>query len=422
MERAVSELWGVDFSGNLNIPDQPEFAQLRAVCLHDFPDTGSMGMNIALTSALISLGAPCELQPDTAHLSTTAEDAAKALASAFRATHARRLHLAPLDLAHDFPPLSFGPARVGRLEPDELHTLIDADRLKRFFPQTVFDAERFSEFHWLIVEESVRVNKDPSVRAVPALSMNFSQDLGRIEPHKGRLPCPLEDALFFLLLAPWEDWVLYQEIDWRGFRIPWAYTVDHDLFVRPKEPPRPDSLHWDFRTHDDGCGNIVEYETPMDFYICDNATAELATWSEDRWAAVQYVKASAFFKTPIQHFLVRAFLDEGIDEFLAHITTIEAALGLRTDYRGKGSASQKMRQRIANLLNDASWAEKYRELFDIRSAFLHGRSVDEISTQQRIAARSLARRVVDQLIHVVQGADLSRRDAFLEEMGSREII
>jgi hypothetical protein len=56
------------------------------------------------------------------------------------------------------------------------------------------------------VEEHVALDKEPEARAVPMLFMDMRQDLGRIEPHKGRFPSALEDALFFLLLAPWETW------------------------------------------------------------------------------------------------------------------------------------------------------------------------------------------------------------------------
>ncbi len=41
--------------------------------------------------------------------------------------------------------------------------------------------------------------------------------------------------------------------------------------------------------------------------------------------------ASDLFSTPVVHFLVAAFLAEGIDEFIAHLTALEAALGLRAD-------------------------------------------------------------------------------------------
>ena len=43
---------------------------------------------------------------------------------------------------------------------------------KRSFPSVQFDADRFSEFYWLVVEEPVRLEMDPEARAVPVLYMN----------------------------------------------------------------------------------------------------------------------------------------------------------------------------------------------------------------------------------------------------------
>jgi hypothetical protein len=65
-----------------------------------------------------------------------------------------------------------------------------------------FDADRFAEFHWLVVEEAVTLDREPEARAVPVLFMNLNKDLGEIEPHKSRFPLAFEAALFFLLLAP----------------------------------------------------------------------------------------------------------------------------------------------------------------------------------------------------------------------------
>jgi hypothetical protein len=86
-----------------------------------------------------------------------------------------------------------------------------------------------------------------------------------------------------------------------------------------------------------------------------------------------------------------------VDEFLAHITTIEAALGMRADYqksfrvapdRHKGMrATNRMRGRVAGLLGDQRYADQYDRLFDVRSAFLHGRAITAISTEERNAAR-----------------------------------
>jgi hypothetical protein len=174
-------------------------------------------------------------------------EAATGLDAALRATQAHRLHLAPLDLAQDLPPLEFGSGKVCRFTADELRELVDERRLKRAHQRQDFDADRFAEFHWLVVEEAVTLDREPEARAVPVLFMNLNKDLGEIEPHKGRFPLAFEAALFFLLLAPWETWSTMVEVDWRGFRVPWVYTADSDIFVRANALPSVDTLSWEHR-------------------------------------------------------------------------------------------------------------------------------------------------------------------------------
>jgi hypothetical protein len=94
-----------------------------------------------------------------------------------------------------------------------------------------------------------------------------------------------------------------------------------------------------------------------------------------------HARQSPLFETPIAHFLVRAFLSEPLDEFLAQITTIEAALGLASDYDretrpkiAKGrSVTACMAARVDALLDTKTDGAEYRRLFDFRSLFLHGR-------------------------------------------------
>jgi len=420
MLTALTDLWRLRPPGPDNILAHPAFERLREVCRDGYPNAGKKGPAFALSTALRALGLPCHLQKDMAHLALPVEEAAKGLDAALHATQARRIHLAPLDLAADLPPLVFGSAGVRRLTADELRALVDERRLKRHYQRQDFDAERFSEFHWLIVEETVPLEQEPEARAVPVLFMDLSQDLGRIEPHKGRFPVALEEALFFLLLAPWERWSTMAEVDWRGFRVPWVYTVDSDIFVRPNAPPSPDTLSWEDRIYDDGYGGTYEEERPVELRLEDAATTELPVWDQSRWTIVGQAKQSVLFETPIAHFLVRAFLAEGVDEFLAHITTIEAALGLRADHqksfrvapdRHKGMrATNRMRGRVAGLLGDRRYADQYERLFNVRSAFLHGRAMTDISTEERVMARWLAREVVEALILATQTPTPSRED------------
>ena len=219
-----------------NLFSSPKFVRLKEALQRLYPEVGKPVF--ALGTALRSLGLPSGLPHDGQHLSLSPDEAARRLNLAFQAKRARRRHLAPLDLADDLPSLHFGSAAHRRFSADELRALVDAPRLARVFPAASFEAERFSEFQWLVVEEDVALDRVPEARAVPVLFTDMRQDFGRIEPHKGRFPLAVEDALFFLLLAPWEDWSRMPEVDWRGFRVPWVYTTDEDLFVRPRLCPR----------------------------------------------------------------------------------------------------------------------------------------------------------------------------------------
>lgn len=424
MISAISDLWRLRSPGPDNILVHPAFERLREACCDGYPNAGKRGPAFALSNALRALGLPCGLRKEAAHLSLPVEDAAKGLDAAMRATRAKRIHLVPLDLADDLPSIAFGLAKLGRLTADELRLLVDEITLKRLYPQQDFDAERFSKFHWLVVEETVALNQEPEARAIPVLFMDLSGDLGQIEPHKGRFPGAVEAALFFLLLAPWEKWSRMAEVDWRGFRVPWVYTVDSDIFVHRKIPPSPDTLSWEPHIYDDGYGGTVEEERPVALRLEDELATELLVWDQSRWAIIEQAKQSILFETPISHFVVRAFLAEGVDEFLAHITTIEAALGLRADYQKnfrvaldrhkKLRATDKMRGRIAALLGSSKYAEQYERLFNVRSAFLHGRAMAPISTEERVMARSLARKVVEELILATQRDPITSREDFLD--------
>jgi hypothetical protein len=424
--RAMAELWRLSPPGPDNLLAVPAFERLRDACRAGYPNAGNKGPAFALSTALRSLGLPCVLREDAAHLASSVETAAMGLDMALRATHARRLHLAPLDMAEKIPPLVFGSAQVGRFTSEELRAFVDTTRLKRVIQGMDFDADRFSEFHWLVVEEDVALEKEPEARAVPVLFMDMGEDFGRIEPHKGRFPSALEDALFFLLLAPWESWSTMLEVDWRGFRVPWVYTIDSDIFVRPSSPPSADTLNWEDRIYDDGNGGTVEVEHPLELRLSDEAKTEITVWDQHRWTIVEQAKRTVLFETPIAHFFVRAFLADGVDEFLAHVTTIEAALSLQADYQKsfrvapdrhkRLSPTKKMRGRVAGLLGDSDYADQYETLFNVRSAFMHGRTMAAISTGEQILARSLARRVVEALIQATQAGPIISREDFVDDL------
>ncbi|MBV8122408.1 MAG: hypothetical protein JO081_21020 [Alphaproteobacteria bacterium] len=175
-------------------------------------------MAFALANALGALGLPGWLAPDQRHLALSADIAAARLHAAFERTEAHRVYLCPLDKADVLPQLKFGPNRIGRLTAAELEELIDASRLRRTFPNRAFDARRFSQFTWLVSRENESVDRKPAERAVPLLFEPTGQDWGAIQPRRSRFAFAVIDALFAMLLAPWEDWLTSPSEQWRPLR------------------------------------------------------------------------------------------------------------------------------------------------------------------------------------------------------------
>jgi hypothetical protein len=78
-----------------------------------------------------------------------------------------------------------------------------------------------------------------------------------------------------------------------------------------------------------------------------------------------------------------------------------------------------MRGRVAGLLGDRRFADQYEQLFNVRSAFLHGRAMTAISTKERVMARSLARQIVEALILATLAGPISSREDFLDGLLDR---
>lgn len=419
---AVEALWRVPRPGPNNLLAAPAFTAVSEVCQADY---GGDKPIFALSTAVRSLGVPFWLPACHADLAVDPLNAANAIDEAFRRKTITRRYLCPLDLADDLPTLAFGTARLAQFDADELVQMFDAPRLARNFPAQPIDAKRLAQFQWLVIEETLAVTGGAEARAAPFMYTAMNRDFGEIDPHLGRLPPPVEAALFFLLLAPWERWSTMQEVDWRGFRVPWIYTLNDDLFVRPSPPPSPESLTLEPWIVEDHWGEEIELERPTELPLDDEAKAGLALFTDAAWRELEAARSTSLFETPIAHFLVRAFLADGMDEVMAHMTAIEAAMGLEMDHKKwmrpkpdkhKGrSATERVAARIAALLNDPISIRDYRHLFELRSTFVHGRAgIQKVSTTERVLARGLARGVARGLVDAAAPPARSRDDVLAD--------
>lgn len=399
-----------------------EFKAVADLCTSAY---GVGRAEFALGNALRSLGLG-ETKPGLSqNTAFEARAAASDIDRAFQQKSSLRRYLCPLNLADDLPELNFGGSQIRRYDEAELGRLFQVERLSRHYPGRPLDVPYLSQFRWLVVEEPEAVHTSPDVRALPVLGMDMSADFGAVAFHVGRLPIAVERALFFLLLAQWEEWSTMLEVDWRGFTIPWVYAVDEDLFARPNFPPSLTTLSTKPVTGYDSWGDQVEIEVPEVLNLPDEAFLGLARFNETAWLQLELARTTPLFETPIAHFMVRAFQTEGIDEFMAHMTAIEAAVGLEMDHKkrlrpkpdkhNKLSATDCIAARVAALLNEGTVVKAYRDLFDLRSQYVHGRAgLQMLSTAQRIKARSLARSVVRQIVDLSGRAPITREDIMID--------
>lgn len=426
MRDALGPVWSLAPPGPDNLLQHPAFLGLKAYCEKAYPAAqAGTGLTFALSDALRALGLPCGIRAPAVQNPVTIKEAAARLVDALEQTSCTRRYLCPLDLADDLPDLTFGNATVRQYSATELSTLFDEERLSRLYPAQVLDSTRLSQFHWLVVEETTAAEQDIGRRALPFF-YDLGGDLGEIDAHAGQYAPAVTDALFALLLAPWEDWHSMVDIDWRGFLVPWVHVETGDLFVRPRVVPSPDLLTWEYAGFTAPDGEEIDYERPVIIHLSSDAADVLQLLDLHRLDQIQQASATDLFSTPVKHFLVRAFFSDGMDQIMAHMTTIEAALGMRADFGGPyppGVARMKVKDRLAKrietLLGDPQMAADYKALFELRSSFVHGRSIDtKVPSQDRTKARRVARKVVAALIDIANGpAGKTAREDYLWTLG-----
>lgn len=414
---AVDAIWATEAAQVLRTP---ELLSLVKTCRGLYPaEVKGMVVDLALQHALQRLGF------DNRVIGPAPANVPAALHKAIVAPSAVRRHLCPLDLAGDIPKMSFGPNRVCNFSSDELLAILDESAVEPRF-RARFDAKRFAQFQWMVVEETYEVTRSLGSRYVPFLHQVWDQELGAIEPHPPAFAPAVEAALCCLLTEPWEDLVERPEQDWRAFRIPWVMTLDSDLFSPSIPVPDPDTLTWiPHYIHGDHGELIDEIEVPDNEGLVDEAKEVLANLNHRAWTQFVMSRACPWMAGPIAHFFVRAFTSHGVDEFLFHITTIEACLGQSSDHQGKkkplpdGSygATGRTAWRLSALLGDWDAGPTFKALFKERSQFVHGETMSMISADSRRSARSLARRCVRALIE--SPADVSSREAFLDSLLNR---
>lgn len=190
--------------------------------------------------------------------------------------------------------------------------------------------------------------------------------------------------------------------------------MESDLFVRPSQLPDIETLAW-VPQHDDEGEEIGE--RPVTIALAGEPSPYL---TQDRWDEIARARKAPIFNKTIPHFLTSSFLSSDMDEVIAHIITLEAALGLPDDFGGqpKGQlqgAANRLRARITALLDPAS-GELHRRLVKLRNGYVHGAPLSAIDGSELTEARRLARRVVLSVIERAIAQPTASRSASLNQL------
>ncbi|EGB0929569.1 hypothetical protein ACHLDZ_004080 [Escherichia coli] len=386
------------------------FCDLKAYCTANY-ETMDAGIfaDIPLARALCLVGVPCIGQSH--HHASTVTSVATKVHEALTRTTTTKIYLCPLDCADHIEQISFGNAEIREFSASELEELLGYQQFKRLSYYKKCDLNALSEFKWLVVREEVDLHPKISHRAYGFLATGLQRDYGAIKPYYQRYPDAFNLSLFGLLLAPWEEWVTHIEIEWKAFHIKWVHTVENDLFSDQKNIPDADTLTWDYSYYNDENGNEHEMYHPFTLSSFCPQDALALIVNNQLMVDIDTAINNGLINEAARHHFIKAFLSDGIDEFLAHIVVIDACLGEPrelerklnlTKYEKNLKSTGRLKYRLVGLLEDSSVKASIDTLYRIRSEYVHGRDMADISGADKNLARALARKTLLGIIKMIQ--------------------
>jgi hypothetical protein len=334
-----------------------------------------------------------------------------------------RTYVVPLDRApENLPRAEFGPCRIERLSEAELADILQTAALERHCRGHV-DIGKFSQFKWLLVNESVDIQPAAQRDIRTRIWSTTLDGFGLVDVYRRCFPPIVERALMTLLLHPWEDRALYASFDtWKPFDVPWIYAANSDPFEAPRPVPDFTSLSW--RPYATPEGDIIEHDQPdsreFEEIVFDNYETECrTTWTTLEMVCPLEQICCPAFNPLIEHFLLRAWREEGIDQLIMHMTAIDAAIGNRELNKNRPKEkkyvglTKALGARMCALLSDPNAGSQFDTLYDRRSEYIHGRlgAEGEIKIEDLNSARRMARRVARGVLeYAVNHPDRSRDD------------
>lgn len=324
---------------------------------------------------------------------------------AFERRKIERTYLAPIEyVSFHKENIDLGSFQIQLLSVEQIDLLFQNDINRVFFESAVAEARRLEDYWFLRIAEPVSIS-DPLDAPLPGPEVTL-----RYTP----FPESLERVLQQLALFYWPSWFLELDDDddpgkgWFQINVPFVLIIDDDLLSAPRSMPNLSSLDTEPHIIAVG-GKDIEIERPasgIDMAI-STPTGCLGAWFEEFMTETgcllekvrPHFSSWPFLERALQ-FLSKAFLSDGPEQLLWHLTTLEALFG-----QSGAGVSERLARRIGAVLGadtteQESIRKQFKNLYDFRSELVHGKAVTKIMFRRNLReARELARRGLRWFLH-----------------------
>ncbi|QKJ89262.1 hypothetical protein PMPD1_4364 (plasmid) [Paramixta manurensis] len=373
-----------------------------------------------LLRGLHKLGVPCFFTAGSPLAAADMSETAAQCYGALMKRHEQHIYLCPLDCAGCIPQIETANWSIRRFSKNELDELLNSLPLQRVPGNVSADTARLSQFLWLVVRHVEEMRADFAERYWP---WNANRDHpGAVSPYKFIHPEAVESAIFSLMLAPWEEWQHNEEYYWRPFNIPWVHTLSDDIFRQQLPIPSAATLSWVLCSYHDENVGWDEYEAPHEYAYSVTCDQLMPFFDPQFCNQLEAAVTSGLINVAARHQFVKAFMSDGVDEFLAHVVVIDACIGETSADKAmekhlrRLQSTGRLKYRLAGLLNDASVKESMNVIYNARSDYVHGNALEEIPGEHILQARSLAQKTLNAIVTEAGRSPGLVREAFLDDI------
>jgi len=317
--------------------------------------------------------------------------------NAFKMCEAQIMYLAPLEFvtfAQDY--MDFGAFKIRRFRFQELETKLRNRVSKLFYPYAALDKEQLGLIaqYWFVEAEALWNVCGIGSLMIPVSNTSrvvFTKYAERICTDH---PQQIESALKELCLFDWAisdskyrrgqhigKRVMSDKEDeyepWLKFRVPFVLEIKGDLLSSPGRVPNTFELSTLSETDSTG----EEYVVPEVFIRLDKSETDFfVQFIKDIGNVLHSIKFStsewSFFEIAFDYFTKAFFTYPGLEQLLWNIATIEALLLLDEEQEG---LTGRLAKRIGSILGKddieiRAIAKRFRELYDVRSSLVHGKT------------------------------------------------